>query len=141
MSRFRRLRGLLAVAALVAVPRTAGASPSPEGAWTLVGNPYRSRVELTWFPEHGTMVAHVGCRETTYAVNLKEAVLSLDEGLVHEGACFHQENRNPQVRAYWSSLDRQIATARAVRVAGDRLLLSPARGRTLTFVRQSPAAP
>ena len=111
---------------------TAPQTPPPEETrWRLVGNPYRSRVEVTLGAD--SLSADIGCTHLGLDFTVRGRRLTLGDGIVFEAACFDEDRRNPAAGAYWNRIVEQLSRLQAYEREGRRLVLISEDGERLTF--------
>jgi hypothetical protein len=105
-----------------------------EGHWRLIGNPYRSRIEV-WINATG-ISANVGCMSMGVELERHGTAVTPSDGLVIEAPCYRAEAR--EAWGYWQRVERRIADVRSLELKGRRLVLTSVDRRRLVFVRARP---
>lgn len=130
----RRWRVLGWVCGLVAIASQAMATSTQaiDGTWRLVGNRYKSDVEL--HIRDNVLHALIGCTDVGYHVDVSGDTFSAEGDLVRQAPCQMQEMRNPAAHAYWRRIQSRIDEATSFEVRDGRLTLKGAKGK-LVFRR------
>jgi hypothetical protein len=92
-----------------------------EGNWKLVGNRYKSDVELRFAA--GALQATIGCRDVVYAVTATGSSFDATGEIVRQAACRLSERSSSTADAYWTQIQNKIELATTAEVRGDHLVL------------------